>query len=370
LSSGGPVAIGRQERLWILHANLLTWKTMPEHPDYLPTATLARLQLRARLLQVVRRFFDERGYFEVDTPLLSHDRVVDPHLEPFVVEAGRDALYLQTSPEFAMKRILASGAEAIYQVGHVFRAGELGRLHNPEFTMIECYRAGDTHIEQMQVVEELVREVFRAAAAASGSAPPMSTAAPRETQISQAPFLRTTYREAFVRHAGRDVFPLEALELAELARSRRIAIPETLDPSDRDGWLNLLLAELVEPELGMDRPEFLCDYPASQAALAKLRQESFPVAERFELYIAGIELCNGYHELTDPAELRRRIEVESQRRIGAGRPPLPVSNRLLAAMDAGLPPCAGVALGFDRLVMLAAGANSVAEVIPFGFERA
>jgi len=343
---------------------------MPELPDYLPTATLARLQLRARLLQAVRRFFDERGYFEVDTPLLSHDRVVDPHLEPFAVDAGRDALYLQTSPEFGMKRLLAAGAQAIYQVGHVFRAGELGRLHNPEFTMVEWYRTGDTHLEQMQVVEDLVVEVFRAAAKAFDSEPPVSSKALPQPQVPRVPFLRTTYRESFVRYAGCDVLPLAAADLAELARARQISILESLDPADRDGWLNLLLAELVEPELGKSRPEFLCDYPASQAALARLRQGEFPVAERFELYIAGIELCNGYHELTDPAEFRRRIEVESQRRIGEGHSPLPVSNRLLAAMDAGLPPCAGVALGFDRLVMLAAGAKSLAEVIPFAFERA
>jgi lysyl-tRNA synthetase class 2 len=159
-------------------------------------------------------------------------------------------------------------------------------------------------------------------------------------------------------------------QLAKLVRARGIPVPESLAPDDRDGWLNLLLAELVEPHLGIDRPEFICDYPASQAALAIVRREDPPVAERFELYIAGVEVCNGYHELTDPAELRRRIAVESQRRAASGQPPLPVSNRLLAAMDAGLPPCAGVALGFDRLVMLAAGKSTVAEVIPFSFERA
>jgi elongation factor P--(R)-beta-lysine ligase len=330
-------------------------------PDFLPTANLADLQLRAQLLAAVRRFFDERGYFEVDTPLLSHDRVVDPHLEPFVCEGQAGPLYLQTSPEFAMKRLLAAGARAIYQVGHVFRAGELGRRHNPEFTMVEWYRTGDTHVEQMQVVEDLVVEVFRAAEKRGHSAFPDGL---------RTPFARTTYRDAFLRHTGKDVIRLSAAQLATLARERGVSIPKSLDPAERDGWLNLLLAELVEPHLGKERPEFVHDYPASQAALAIIRSEDPPVAERFELYIGGIELCNGYHELTDPGELRRRIEFESRRRVAEGLSPLPVSNRLLAAMDAGLPPCAGVALGFDRLVMLAAGKPSVAEVIPFGFDRA
>ena len=318
------------------------------------------LQLRARLLSTLRRFFDERGYFEVDTPLLSHDRVVDPHLEPFVVEGGAAPLYLQTSPEFGMKRLLAAGARAIYQIGHVFRAHELGRLHNPEFTMVEWYRAGDTHVEQMQVVEELVVDVV------GNSQRPGSHATP----VVQTPFLRTTYRAAFERHTGSDVFTLTTEQLNDLARARGVSIPASFDPRDRDGCLNLLLAELVEPHLGRERPEFLCDYPASQAAIARIRPDTLPVAERFELYWDGIELCNGYHELTDPVELRRRMAIESQRRASEGLSPLPVSNRLLAAMEAGLPPCAGVALGFDRLLMLAVGAKTIAEVMPFAFDRA
>jgi lysyl-tRNA synthetase class 2 len=226
--------------------------------DHRPTATLEVLELRAKLLSAVRRFFDERGYFEVDTPLLSHDRVVDPHLEPFVVTGAAAPLYLQTSPEFGMKRLLAAGARAIYQIGHVFRAHEIGRLHNPEFTMVEWYRTGDTHVEQMQVVEDLVVEVVRAAQRATANAAP----------IPHAPFFRTTYREAFERHTGSDVFGLTTGQLIELARDRAVSIPESLNPADRDGVLNLLLAELVEPHLGRERPEFVCDYPASQAAIA------------------------------------------------------------------------------------------------------
>jgi lysyl-tRNA synthetase class 2 len=331
-------------------------------PDHLPTAALDMLQLRAKLIAAARRFFDDRGYFEVDTPLLSHDRVVDPHLEPFEVAGAKVPLYLQTSPEFAMKRLLVAGAQAIYQIGHVFRAGELGRLHNPEFTMIEWYRTGDTHLEQMQVVEDLVVELFQATA----HNPLYSDKA----QPPHVPFLRTTYREAFQRHAGCDVISLGNSDLARLTHSRTIPVPDSLAADDRDGWLNLLLAELVEPHLGMERPEFLIDYPASQAAIARIRDEHPPVAERFELYIGGIELCNGYHELTDVTELRRRTATESSRLLAAGKPPLPPSSRLLAAMEAGLPPCAGVALGFDRLLLAATGAQSLDEVIPFPFARA
>lgn len=343
---------------------------MPEQSDYLPSALPGMLPLRARLLQTVRRFFDERGYFEVDTPLLSHDRVVDPHLEPFIVDGQQGALYLQTSPEFAMKRLLAAGATAIYQVGHVFRAGELGRLHNPEFTMVEWYRTGDTHVEQMQVVEELVVEVFRAAQGSPLRVPPASTPQSGGAALPEVPFVRSTYRDAFVKYAACDVMEMTAAQLANLAQEKAVLAPESLGPNDRDGWLNLLLAELIEPRLGRERPEFLLDYPVSQAALARIRPGHPPVAERFELYIAGVELCNGYHELTEPDELRRRIEVESQRRISEGLCRLPTSSRLLAAMEAGLSPCAGVALGFDRLMMLAVQATSVAEVIPFSFDRA
>jgi lysyl-tRNA synthetase class 2 len=328
--------------------------------DHRPTASLEMLELRARLLATMRRFFDERGYFEVDTPLLSHDRVVDPHLEPFIVEGAAAPLYLQTSPEFGMKRLLAAGARAIYQIGHVFRAHELGRLHNPEFTMVEWYRAGDTHVEQMQVVQDLVVESFRDVQRARSSKVP----------VPQIPFSRTTYREAFERYTGSDVFELTTGQLVELARTRGVSIPASFNLADRDDCLNLLLAELVEPHLGRERPEFLYDYPASQAAIARIRSETPAVAERFELYSAGIELCNGYHELTDPAELRRRMEIESLRRKSEGLSPLPVSSRLLSSMEAGLPACAGVALGFDRLLMLAAGAKSIAEVLPFAFDRA
>lgn len=343
-------------------------------PDFLPTATLATLQQRARLRAVVRRFFDEAGYWEVETPILSHDIVVDAWLEPFVTHfhadpvASRGAavpLYLQTSPEFGMKRLLAAGATAIYQVGKVFRNGESGRNHNPEFTMIEWYRVGDTHLDQMDMVERLVQTVF-----AVGD---QSRFAATRQRSARPDFLRLTYDDAFERFTGTRVLHLPTAELPRLAERHGIVPPPSLEAGDRDGWLNFLLAELVEPHLGRERPTFLYDYPASQSALARVRPtvgDRPAVAERFELYVEGVELCNGYHELTDPRELRRRIDQQSELRRAAGLPPLPRENRLLAAMEAGLPACAGVALGFDRLVMLALGHERLADVIAFPYERA
>lgn len=332
--------------------------------DFLPTASLRTLELRARALAATRRFLDARGYFEVDVPLVSADRVIDPHLAPFAVlpvDTAPPAVergcvpthHLQTSVEFGMKRLLAAGARAIYQLSHVFRAGERGPRHNPEFTMLEWYRIGDTHIEQMAETEALVAELF----ALCGQSLPV-------------PFGRLTYQQAFERSLGIDPLRASVAELARVATEQEVAVPESHDPQDRDGWLNLLLALCVEPHLGVTRAEFVCDYPASQGALARLRPGEPPVAERFELYLRGVELCNGYHELTSAHELRQRIAAESDRRAREGLPALPVHNRLLDSMEHGLPPCAGTALGFDRVLMLAVGASRIDEVIPFPWDRA
>jgi lysyl-tRNA synthetase class 2 len=323
--------------------------------DFLPTADWSRLRLRAQLLDRVRAFFNERGFLEVETPILSHDVVVDRHLDPFVTLLNADPrqpnlgerLFLQTSPEFAMKRLLAAGGEAIYQITRAFRnGGERGRLHNPEFTIVEWYRTGDGLREGMQLLSDLAEALL-----ARGRAETVS------------------YHQAFERHAqfNPHTAPLEAIAAA--AAQREIAVPSGL-ARDRDGLLNLLLVELVEPHLGRSRPTILFDYPASQAALARVRHDPDPVAERFELYVDGIELANGYHELLDAAVLRQRNAQANSQRLADGKPPLPDDSRLLGAMDAGLPPCTGVALGFDRVVMIAAGANLIDEVIPFPIERA
>jgi lysyl-tRNA synthetase class 2 len=318
--------------------------------DFRPTADWDRLRLRARLLQRVREFFDGRGFLEVETPILSADTVVDRHLDPFAVEdvlgPGRRR-WLQTSPEFAMKRLLAAGGEAIYQVSKVFRRDELGPLHNPEFTMVEWYRRGDGMAEAIELLGELA-----------------------ETLLGRGKAVPVSYAEAFGRHAGLDPHTAPPAALAEAVRRLGAAIPQSLAADDRDGWLDLLMAECVGPRLGQERPEIVYDYPASQAALARVRQGDPPLAERFELFSGGIELANGYHELLDPAELRARNARNNALRAADGKPPLPEESRLLAAMDHGLPAAAGVALGFDRVAMLAAGARRLDEVIAFPFDRA
>ena len=337
--------------------------------DWMPTASIEALKQRAVLIDAMRQVFHEAGYWEVETPILSHDIVVDAHLDPFVTEFfsgrlpagsnGGKELFLQTSPEFAMKRLLAAGAEAIYQISRVMRNGERGELHNSEFTMAEWYRAGDDHHAQMDFTEQLVRRVFSRAAEFRADAP-----------FAEEPFERLTYDQAFERYAGCEVLGLETREFAELASMHDAPPPEGLSWEDRDGWLNFLLAQIVEPELGQDHPTFLYDYPASQAALARVREDDPPVAERFELYISGVEVCNGYHELTDAEELIRRMQKQNELRQSHQARRLPESNRLLDAMRSGLPPSSGVALGVDRLVMLALGLSCLREVIAFPFPRA
>jgi lysyl-tRNA synthetase class 2 len=320
-------------------------------PDWRPTASLAALRLRSRLLAATRAFFAERGVLEVETPLLASSPASDPHLQAFScrptgVARGR-TLYLQTSPEFAMKRLLASGVGPIYQVTRAFRDGEAGRRHNPEFTILEWYRPGFDHHALMAEVEALLT-----------------------VTLGTGPGERLTYREAFLRHLALDPLAAAPDDLLRCARSVGIGEVPGLEPDDRDGWLGLLLAAAVEPQLGRSGPTFLHDFPASQAALARLRPDDPRVAERFEVYVGGVELANGYHELADAGEQRRRFQADLEERRRRGLPEVPVDERLLAALTAGLPDCAGVALGFDRLVMLAAGAADLASVMAFPVDRA
>lgn len=298
----------------------------------------------------LREFFYQRGFLEVETPILSVDTVVDRHLDPFSIslDLGRAplTLWLQTSPEFAMKRLLAAGAEAIYQVSRVFRQDERGPLHNPEFTLVEWYRTGDDLAAGMKLTSDLC-----------------------EALLGRGPAELLSYGEAFQRYVGLN--PHSAAIDILIAAARECGTPpESLAKDDRDGWLDWLLTERVQANLGVQRPVLLYDFPASQAALAQVRPGPPPVAERFELYVGSLELANGYHELLDPDELRRRNVRANELRRADGKPPLPEASRLLAAMEHGLPPAVGCALGFDRLVMLAAGARSIDEVIAFRWERA
>lgn len=343
-----------------------------------PTASITILRQRAKLLAVIREFFDTRGYFEVDTPLLSADIVIDAWLEPFVAAWVPDATnwrrddqlrYLQTSPEFAMKRLLAAGADSIYQLSKVFRNGEIGLRHNPEFTMLEWYRCGDDLPALMKTTEELVKQVFKCSEGLISSDPELSVPQLMGRVLNRPDFQRLTYEDAFIRYTNCSALDGSMADLRQVAFKRCLVPPPGLLDDDRDGWLNFLLAELIEPNLGVDCPVFLTNYPASQAALAKLSADG-RTSERFELYLDGIELCNGYYELTDPVVLRERMKEQSRIRSQVGLRPLPVMNRLLVAMEAGLPPSAGNALGVDRLIMLALGKQRLSDVIAFPFEIA
>lgn len=312
--------------------------------DFHPTANGEMMRWRAALLKRVREFFESRDFLEVETPLLSHDTVVDRFIEPYAMDEGasdRETLWLQTSPEFAMKRLLAAGEERIFQIAKAFRREEAGSLHNPEFTILEWYRTGDSYRQGRELLADFCRDVVDA------------------TQVDS-----ITYRAAMQQFAGVDPFDASVADLVAAGGEQS---PAT---TDRDEALNYLLAMKVEPNLGAGAPVILYDYPASQAALARVRDEDPPVAERFELYWKGIELANGYHELLDPAILRQRNRTTNQQRQAAGQDALPEESRLLAAMDHGLPPCVGVALGIDRLLMVAAGAKSIQHVIAFPIDRA
>ncbi len=322
-----------------------------------PTASLEMVRARARLLKHTRDFLNAAGILEVETPVLSHFAATDPALESFVTDytgpgeprGGR--LYLNTSPEFSMKRLLAAGSGPIFQVSKAFRDGEAGALHNPEFTLLEWYRPGFDHHRLMEEVAGLVRAVW-----------PPATVEPEVEKIS--------YGDAFARHVGLD--PHLATPAALTRAAARLGIPgvERLKLADRDEWLDLLMSHCVQPKLGLGGMTFVYDYPASQAALARIRQGEPPVAERFELYIRGVELANGFHELLCADEQRRRFEGERKRRRLRGQTAGPPDKWLLAALENGLPDCSGVALGLDRLLMVVSGARSLDEVISFPLARA
>jgi elongation factor P--(R)-beta-lysine ligase len=325
--------------------------------NWRPNTSLEILKLRARMLQSIRAFFFERGVMEVETPLLSSAATTDPALASLVTHYSGpvfprgQTLYLHTSPEFPMKRLLAAGSGPIFQLCKVFRDGEAGRLHNPEFTMLEWYRTGFDHHQLMTEVDDLARAVL-------GS------------QAELASTERLTYREAFLRFVDIDPFVCSKADLAARAMSLGVEVTPELRAQPESAWRDLLLSHVVEPRLGQDRPTFLYDYPASQASLARVVPGNPPLAARFELYLNGIELANGFHELADAPEQRKRFEAQQYMRAESGLPEVPMDERLLAALAAGFPDCAGVALGFDRLVMVAAGAASIQDAIPFPVDHA
>jgi lysyl-tRNA synthetase class 2 len=322
--------------------------------DWRPTAGLAALQGRAALLAEVRAFFAAAGVLEVETPLCASAAGTDPALRPLRTRYTGPGhpqgltLYLQTSPEFAMKRLLAAGSGPIYQVCKAFRDGEAGGRHNPEFTLLEWYRPGFDQHRLMDEVAALVRQCLGA------------------PQLGEE---RISYRELFLQQLQLDPLVADPAQLQAIATAR---IPGSagLQLPDRDAWLDLLLSALIEPRLGNAQLTFVFDYPASQAALARLDAADPRAAARFELYYRGMELANGFHELGDADELRARFVADNAERRAAGEDELPLDERLLAALAHGLPDCAGVALGLDRLLMLKLGAERIAEVLAFPVERA
>ena len=320
--------------------------------SWMPTASLQMLQLRAALLDRTRRFFAARGVLEVDTPVLVNAPVSDVHIESAEVKlpGSERPCFLHTSPEYAMKRLLAAGSGDIYQIARVVRGHERGRLHNPEFTLIEWYRRGLSLEELMEEVDALVRELLGHDAGHVASE-------------------RVSWREAFVRHARLD--PLEASDatLREAARAAGLAA-ESVVASDRDGLLDHLMGTQIGPQLGRGALTFVHRYPASQAALARLDPSDPRFALRFELYGEGVELANGFRELASAVEQRARFEHDQAVRARRCLPVRPLDERLLAALAAGLPDCAGVAVGFDRVLMLAAGAVRLDDVLSFPIERA
>lgn len=315
----------------------------PVNSDWLPGAGPTLLQERARLLEAIREYFRDQGVLEVETPMMSVAGNSDPGLRQFTVQETQR--YLRTSPEYAMKRLLAAGSGDIFELGRVFRAGEQGRHHNPEFTLLEWYRCAWTYHQLMDEVSELVRHC-------------LPDSALEESRIS--------YRDLLLAYTG-----IDAMSDSDAAIRKRIAASDFSVPDlNRSAMLDLLVTHAVQPQLPENALTFVYEYPAGQAALARVRADTPPVAERFELFLGQVELANGYQELTDASEQRRRFEAENAVRTQRGDSPVPLDERLLAALTAGLPECAGVALGVDRLLMKRAGVSSLSDALAFDAERA
>ncbi|MFO7955314.1 EF-P lysine aminoacylase EpmA [Thioalkalivibrio sp.] len=319
--------------------------------DWRPRAAPAR-PARARLLAGLRAFFAARGVLEVETPVLARGAPQDPMLESWEAQApGGERGFLQTSPEYPMKRLLADGAPDIYQIARVFRGGETGPRHNPEFTLLEWYRLGLDH-------RALAREVVALIADQAALSPEWRT--PRGCE-------EIAYADLFQATLGVDPLAADAAALEQVAAKHGGTVGGELD---RDGWLDALISLVIAPRFPPDRLTILHDYPESQAVLARPCAARPGSAARFELYWGDLELANGYHELTDPELFRQRRERDIAQRRARGQPLPPVDAHLEAALESGLPDCAGVALGVDRLLMRLLGASSIDQVIDFPWSRA
>ena len=317
-----------------------------------PSAELATLQFRAIIFKRIREFFAQQDVMEVDTQCLSLASITDPHIEVLTCHTrsmGEDlTYYLQTSPEFAMKRLLSAGSGSIYQLGKVFRAEEIGRRHSIEFTMLEWYRVGFDHWQLMAEIERLLQCL---------------------SDDEDLRCERLSYRQAFLDHLGIDPFNAPLTSLQQLAHQHT---EYGLQEEDRDTLLELLFSSVIEARIGQQNPCFIHSYPPSQAALAKHQNDEYGhrVAARFELYWQGMELANGYFELTDAKEQAQRFKEDKAQRQQLALAERQFDERLISALQAGLPECAGVALGVDRLIMLLCKKNHIKEVLAFAHDRA
>ncbi len=359
-----------------------------------PTAPLENLRRRASLYRSLRAFFDAQDFIEVSTPTLSRDVVVDRFVESVPVKLDRcwqerdelanarfpskelakenaTTFYLQTSPEFAMKRLVAAGMKAIYQLAPAYRRGDRGEMHNLEFTMLEWYRQGDDYQAGRNLLASLILEVAKDFYARVGLEP-----LKRFQRVEERAF-----GDVFQEYTGFDPHDATCADLRAFADARNIAYPDSYaDPNgaaNKDDWLDLIFSDAVQPNLGKDAVVILYDYPASQSQLANAGEvvdtrtgKTRVVSRRFELFANGVELANGYDELLDPSVLRDRIAVTAEERRRDGSPELPHESRLLAAMDAGLPKCSGCALGVDRFFMVLLDAQKIDDVIAFPIELA
>ncbi|MES2199375.1 MAG: EF-P lysine aminoacylase EpmA [Chlamydiota bacterium] len=305
------------------------------------------LKDRALFLQKARSFFFERNFLEVDTPILSKTAPIDEHIEIMTVSLGEGKFgYLHSSPEYAMKRLLCMGSGDIFQISHVFRQGEVGSLHNPEFTMAEWYR---TNISFPSFIEETVEFI--------------------QLFLGPIPFSQISYKEAFRLFANIDSTQASTQELLQCAKDHGIDLSSKTE-LEKDTLLHLLMGFVIEPHLGQNVITVLTDYPASQAALAETEEKDGElVAKRFEIYYQGIELANGYLELTDAKKQELRLLEANQKRIQGGKSELPIDVNFLKALEKGLPPCCGVAVGFDRLLFLKNKAISLQEILPFSWDE-
>ena len=317
---------------------------------------------RALMLKNIRAFFDARGVIEVETPLLSHYSTTDPHLDSLQSSFRDQVCYLNTSPEYAMKRLLAGCRQSIYQICKAFRDDELGPDHNPEFTLLEWYRPGYDMSQLMDEVAELVGDLYYLSALSSCVDSPLKKPA----------FVRLSYQQAFEDFAGINPHQASSEQCYQLAKINNVEIPRGLGPDDEvDEWLDWLLMQLVLPAFNKEGFTFLYDYPVSQCALAKIakNEQQIPVAKRFELFFGEIELANGFHELTDAQEQLQRFQLEDQRRKKAGKAGGSIDENFIAALSSGLPDCSGVAIGLDRLLMVLTNTVCIDQVLTFSWDN-